>query len=194
MKIRGGGIQNLSKCTITENRDLKKEKLPLTIMPLNIFRNEESEHFIMMYLMFQYFIKKTFVKKNSLDVDKLKNYRPVSTLHFTSKILETGSETRLDQHFEANSLVDNMQSSYRAGLSSETALLNPRCYDIVDNKCCAILVMLNLSTAFYTIDYPIMINRLEYPYYITDSALFWMKFYLVSQTPRVAISSILSEV
>ncbi|CAC5398575.1 unnamed protein product [Mytilus coruscus] len=66
-----------------------------------------------------------------------------------------------------------MQSAYRACHSTETAQLRAH-HDIalaLDNNWCAELVMLDLSDAFDTIDHPILINRLEYSYGITGSAL-----------------------
>ncbi|CAC5379890.1 CA [Mytilus coruscus] len=82
------------------------------------------------------------------------------------------------------------------GHSTETALLRGH-HDIVlalDNNCYAILVVLDLSAAFDTINHPILINRLEYSSGITGSALSWMRSYLDSRTQRVAIGSVLSDV
>ncbi|CAC5398574.1 unnamed protein product [Mytilus coruscus] len=56
-----------------------------------------------------------------------------------------------------------MQSAYRACHSTETAQLRVH-HDIalaLDNNWCAVLVMLDLSAAFDTIDHPILINRIR---------------------------------
>jgi hypothetical protein len=58
-----------------------------------------------------------------LDKDVLKNYRPVSNLSFISKILEKVVVSRLECHLQPNSLLDDWQSAYRTGHSTETALL-----------------------------------------------------------------------
>ena len=141
-------------------------------------------------------VVRPLLKKPGLEADELKNYRPVSNLPFISKILEKVSETRFEQHLETNSLFDKMQSAYRACHSTETALLRVH-HDIataLDSNCCAVLVMLDLSAAFDTIDHPILIDRLEYSFGITGSALMWMKSYLERRTQRVAIGSVLSDV
>ena len=66
-----------------------------------------------------------------------------------------------------------MQSAYRMGHSTETALLRVH-NDIasaLDNKCRAVLVMLDLSAAFDVIDHGILYKRLEYSYGVIDTAL-----------------------
>ena len=141
-------------------------------------------------------VLKPLLKKPGLDADELKNYCPVSNLLFISKIFEKVSETRFEQHLEINSLFDKIQSPYRACYSTETALLLVH-HDIamaLNSNCCGVLVMLDLSAAFDTMDHPILINRLEYSFGITGSVLMWMKSYLERRTQRVAIGSILSDV
>ena len=89
-----------------------------------------------------------------------------------------------------------MQSAYRACHSTETALL--RVHHVItmalDSNCCAVFVVQDLSAAFDTIDYPILIDRLEYFFGITGSALRWMKSYLERRTQSVTIGSVLSDV
>ena len=104
------------------------------------------------------------LKKPSLDIEVLKNYRPVSNLPFISKVLEKVVATRLDRHLESNILHDSRQSAYRSGHSTETALLRVH-HDIaaaLDNNCHAVLVMLDLSAAFDVIDHPILLRRIRH--------------------------------
>ena len=62
--------------------------------------------------------------------------------------------------------MDPLQSAYKKGHSTETALLKVQ-NDIlidIDNKHVAMLVMLDLSAAFDTIDHRVLLNRLKYQY------------------------------
>ena len=125
----------------------------------------------------------------------LKNYQPVSNLPFISKILEKVVNNQLENHINSHSLHDEVQSAYRADHSTETALLRVH-HDIayaLDSNCCAVLLMLDLSAAFDTIDHQILFNRLEYSTGVTKDALLWFKSYLMDRTQSVAIGSVQSD-
>ena len=64
-----------------------------------------------------------FIKKQGLDSEILKNYRPVANLSFISKIIEKAIATQIHSHLINNDIVDNFQSAYKTGHSCETALL-----------------------------------------------------------------------
>ena len=53
------------------------------------------------------------LKKSNLPVNNLKNYRPVSSLIFISKIFEKVVSNRLQAHIDSNKLNNPMQSAYR---------------------------------------------------------------------------------
>ena len=95
------------------------------------------------------------IKKQGLDSEILKNYRPVANLSFISKKFEKVITTQIHSHLIYNDIVDNFQSAYKTGHSCETALL--RVYnDIVTTigrGNGAMLVLLDLSAAFDTIDH-----------------------------------------
>ena len=94
------------------------------------------------------------IKKRDLDPEILKNYRPVTNLSFISKIIEKAIATQIHDHLINNDIVDNFQSAYKAGNSSETALLGVY-NDIVTTigrGNGAMLVLLDLSAAFDAID------------------------------------------
>ena len=63
------------------------------------------------------------LKKPNSDPDIFKNYRPVSNLSFVSKVLEKIVSKRLTSHMDTYGLHDPLQSAYKAGHSTETALL-----------------------------------------------------------------------
>ena len=95
------------------------------------------------------------IKKQGLDPEILKNYRPVANLSFNLKIIEKAIATQIHDHLINNDIVDNFQSAYKAGHSCEIALL--RVYnDIVTTigrSNGAMLVILDFSAAFDTIDH-----------------------------------------
>ena len=66
---------------------------------------------------------KPHLKKQTLDPDLLNNYRPVSNLHFLSKIVEKVVIQRLEVHTTIDDLQGSVQSAYRKQHSTETALL-----------------------------------------------------------------------
>ena len=89
----------------------------------------------------------------------LSNYRPVSNLHFISKIIEKLVVQRLEDHLCKYSLFDPLQSAYRSGHSTETALvkINNDIVSSLDGGQCVILASLDLSSAFDTVDHAIFL-------------------------------------
>ena len=129
------------------------------------------------------------LKKPSLDSNNLKNYRPVSNIHYLAKILETLIASRLKDFFTEHSLDDPLQSAYRKRHSTETALLKVQ-GDILhqlDRNRVVMLVMLDLTAAFDTIDHVTLIRRLENSFGITGPPLDWCSTYMSSRRSRVNI-------
>ena len=102
------------------------------------------------------------IKNPSLPVDDLKNYRPVSGLSFISKLVERVVAKQLRDHLHAHGLENSYQSAYKAGHSTETALLlikNEVHLSLARGEPTA-LVLLDLSAAFDTIDHSTLLNCL----------------------------------
>ena len=72
------------------------------------------------------------------------------------------------------------QSAYRAHHSTETALL--RVYNdtamSIDNQKSVVLVLLDLSAAFDTLDHSLLLARLSTRFGICDQALDWFRSYI----------------
>ena len=68
-------------------------------------------------------IIRPLLKKQGLDTDDLKNYRPVSNLQFISKVPEKVVDQRIDEHLDTHSLNDPLQSAYRKNYPTETATI-----------------------------------------------------------------------
>ena len=77
------------------------------------------------------------------------------------------------EHVSRSGLYPLFQSAYRAGHSTETALLKVQ-NDILlamDRQHVILLVLLDLSAAFDTVDHRVLLRRLEVTYGITGTAL-----------------------
>ena len=93
-----------------------------------------------------------------------------------------------------NDLFPATQSAYRKDNSTETALLRIT-NDILqasDKHEDTILVLLDLSAAFDTIDHEVLLNRLNQRFGFRDLALNWLASYLVDHKQLVHIRSAVS--
>ena len=116
---------------------------------------------------------KPLLKKPNADCEILKNYRPISNLTFLSKILEKVVARRLFTYMSENGLHEKMQSAYRTAHSTESALIRVQ-NDILrqlDKKRGIILVLLDLSAAFDTIDHDHLFELLQNRFGIKGTAL-----------------------
>ena len=136
-------------------------------------------------------IVRPLLKKDNLDPDELKNYRPVSNLHLISKIIEKLVVQRLEDHLCKYSLFDPLQSAYRSGHSTETTLvkINNDIVSSLDGGQCVILASLDLSSAFDTVDHAIFLRRLQDMYGICNTFQKWFDSYLTNRQPRVCINT-----
>jgi hypothetical protein len=131
------------------------------------------------------------LKKPSLDRNQFNNYRPISNLPFTAKLMERVVSNRLEEHCEENGIKGYFQSAYKRHHSTETALLRVQ-NDLllaVDRLGGAVLVLLDLSAAFDTIDHSVMLNTLHSTVGITDKALEWFRSYLSDRYQSVKIGN-----
>ena len=122
------------------------------------------------------------------------NFRPVSNLPYLSKLIEKVIAIRLVEHMRQNAIMEKNQSAYKAHHSTETSLL--RVYNDVmfkiDRGNGTLLVLLDLSAAFDTIDHQIFFHILEHSLDISDSALALMKSYLDGRQQCVQIEGVIS--
>ena len=136
------------------------------------------------------------LKKATLDKENLQNYRPVSNLSYVSKLIEKVAVKQLNEYMSTNGLHEPLQSAYRSKHSIETALVkvfNDILTD-VDNKKCVMVVLLDLSAAFDTVDHGVLLGRMQSMLGVSGEVLDWMKSYLSGRTQSVHVEGVSSEV
>ena len=140
-------------------------------------------------------IVKPLLKKPGLDTEMFKNYRPVSNLSFLSKVIEKVVAARLLEHMSENNLLDPMQSAYRKGHSTETALLRVHndILSAVDKGNGVGLILLDLSAAFDTVDHTIFLTFLEDCIGLKGSPLSLLRSYLTNRKQCVSVKGVMSE-
>ena len=107
------------------------------------------------------------------------NYRPISSLPFLSKIYERLMANRIVSFFNKHSLFSEKQYGFLKGRSTQDALLNfaENIYDALNAKSYNISVLIDLKSAFDTVNHSILLSKLEL-YGIRGHPLDWFKSYL----------------
>ena len=135
------------------------------------------------------------MKKASLPVEDLKNYRPVSGLRFISKLVEGVVAKQLVDHIHGHDLDNSYQSAYKSGHSMETALLSIK-NDIhlsLSRGEATALVLLDLSATFDTIDHSTLLSCLHDWFGVGGSAIKWFSSYLTERYQAVKVGYTLSD-
>ena len=135
------------------------------------------------------------IKGESLDHNTLKNFRPVSNLQFIGKLVEKVVLRRLNDHMKLNNLNVPEQSAYKKDHSTETLLVRVT-NDILiasDSKSATVVLLLDLSAAFDTVDHKLLLNILETEIGLKGIVLKWFRSFLTSRTQHTWINGTWSE-
>ena len=135
------------------------------------------------------------IKSSRLDSELFNSYRPISNLTILSKLLEKCVLNQLVDHLNINNLYCELQSAYRPGHSCETALMKIHhdTLNYLSSTTYAVLVFLDFSAAFDTIDHDILLKRLKFNFGINHKALDWFSSYLQHRSYKVKINNTLSD-
>ena len=127
-------------------------------------------------------------KKESREL--VDNYRPVSLLCAISKIFERAAYNQLYEYFKSNKLFYKSQYGFRDQHSTElahTELIDQILHDL-DKKKNPVIVYMDLSKAFDTLDHTILLRKLKF-YGLDKGALSWFTSYLSNRSQYVQIGS-----
>lgn len=125
---------------------------------------------------------------------ELKDLRPISLLPVLGKVLEKIVYNQMNDYLNKNKIIAKHQSGFRASHSTTTALLD-LCDNIVrayDRGMATVLLTLDFSKAFDTIDHELICAKLDY-YGFDDLSHSFFNSYLRGRTQRVRIDNCISE-
>ena len=111
-------------------------------------------------------------------------------LKVVSKLVEKAVVIQLTDHVMAHHLDETFQSAYKNFHSTKTALVRVQ-NDIlcaIDNNESVILLLLDLSAAFDTVDHSILLSRLHDRFGVNRTAAAWFESYLTSCTQFVRVN------
>lgn len=124
----------------------------------------------------------------------LSNFRPISILPILSKVFEINLKNQVTQFLNENDLLYRFQSGFRRHHSTTSAMIAIT-DDIrfnIDKKCATILVLLDFTKAFDTIDHNILCSKLASNFHFarTSCKLIWS--YLRGRQQQVFLESSIS--
>ena len=123
------------------------------------------------------------LKKPSLNPDD-NSFSPISNLTFLSKIIERIATKQLILHADQNELFPARQSAYRRFHSTESAVLvvHNDIIRVIDEGHVVALALLDLSSAFDTVDHPTLLSILQSRFSVTGQPLDWFRSSLTGRT------------
>ena len=114
---------------------------------------------------------------------------------FISKLTEKVVSMRIFSHMTLNNLHSKYQHAYKKFHGTETLLV--KLVDDVligfESNSATIVLLIDLSAAFDTVDIDKLLNILKYDIGISGTALIWLQSFLHGRTQRVKIENFLSD-
>ena len=130
-------------------------------------------------------------KKNNLDTDQLNSFRPIFNISFISKLIEKVVLQQFADHIRGTPYDSPHQHGYKKFHSTETMLLEM--YDEAllgfENDFCTVLVMIDMSAAFDTVDIDILLKVLQNDLNVRGIALSWFRSFLKNRSQCVKIEN-----
>ena len=131
----------------------------------------------------------------ALDPEVFKHYRPVSNLVFLSKLIERCVAPRLKKHMKTNKLESPNEFGYKVGHSTELLLVKvvDGLLTAFDKKHATVLLLLDLSAAFDTVDQKKLLKILRYEIGLSGTVYKWFESFITGRTQRVKVNNEYSE-
>ena len=122
------------------------------------------------------------------DNSDISNYRPISVLPCSSKILERLIYNRLYKYLKKNNILYGNQFGFQGGYSNSDAIvqLDEKFFDSFEKEQFTLGVFIDLSKAFDTVDHSVLLKKLKL-YVITDKNLAWFQSYLSNRKQYIEI-------
>ena len=136
-------------------------------------------------------VKPIYKAKSKMDIA---NYRPISLLTVTSKILEKIVNDRLINFLQKHSVLYEGQYGFRKQRSTSDAILDltGNILEGFNKKMYTVALFLDMTKAFDTIDHNKLFRKLEM-YGFRGTTLNWLKSYLTDRNLKVIFKGILSK-
>jgi len=126
------------------------------------------------------------VKKAGLDTTDVSSNQPISNLSVVSRLLERIVAHQLMAYLLTANLLPTLQSGFRPGHSTKTAVLQVMSELFTDRGEVGALILLDLTAAFDSVDHDILLQRLQQTFGSDGNV---HRSYLVGRTQYVRHSS-----
>jgi len=119
-----------------------------------------------------------------------KDFRPVSNIRYVSKLTEGAAASQLMEHMTVSNLHLMFQSAFKKNHSTESALLKVKNDTLMnmDEQKVTLLVLLDLSSTFDTVNHQVLLERLRSRFGVTGTAFDWFASYLSCQVHRISVN------
>ena len=121
------------------------------------------------------------------------NWRPISQMPLTGRLLEKAVHTQLVYYMKSIGLLHKNQHGFRAGKSTGSAIFQyiKDLFTGLDNDSVTGAIYIDYKKAFDTVSHDILLRKLEL-YGFGNNALLWFRRYLSSRSQRTIINTALS--
>ena len=131
------------------------------------------------------------LKKQGADPEDLSNYRPVCDIKYLHKLIEKSVLPQLNSHMSDNNLHIPNQSGYKINHSCESLLLRilNDVFVSIDKGMCTVLILLDLSAAFDTVDHDVLLDILYHEIGLRGTVFKWFESYLRGRRQCVTVNN-----
>ena len=113
----------------------------------------------------------------------------MSNLSYLGKLIEGATCDQIVDFASSTGNIENNQSAYRVGYSTESALLKVKSnlLHALDKQEVTCLLLLDFSATLDTVDHDLLLNRLVFRYGFDEIILNWISSYLRLRNQQVLI-------